>query len=287
MQNQHKILACVDRSPFAHYVADYAAWAAQRTGAPLEFLHVIDRAHDSKGREDRSGSIGVGAQQALLDKLSDDDEQRARAAREAGRLFLNELRERAIVAGAINPDVRQRHGDLEETLAEQQGNVRFFVLGRRGEAAATTQRDLGRNVERVVRALKRPILAVNQPFKQPQSFMLAYDGGLTTRRGVEMIAASPLFKGLRCHLLMSGKARQDGPRDLEWATQALQAGGHQVHAELIPGDAETVIARQIQAQEIDLLIMGAYAHSPLRSLLLGSTTSEILRSARVPTVLLS
>ncbi len=137
-----------------------------------------------------------------------------------------------------------------------------------------------------MRALKRPILAVNQPFKQPQSFMLAYDGGLTTRRGVEMIAASPLFKGLRCHLLMSGKARQDGPRDLEWATQTLQAGGHQVHAELIPGDAETVIARQIQAQEIGLLIMGAYAHSPLRSLLLGSTTSEILRSATVPTVLL-
>jgi hypothetical protein len=33
--------------------------------------------------------------------------------------------------------------------------VQLIVLGRRGESAETTQRDLGRNVERVVRALHR------------------------------------------------------------------------------------------------------------------------------------
>jgi hypothetical protein len=39
---------------------------------------------------------------------------------------------------------------------------------RRGESAETTQRDLGRNVERVVRALKKPILAVTEGFQEPR-----------------------------------------------------------------------------------------------------------------------
>ena len=43
MKNENKVLACVDQSHFADYVADYAAWAARRMDAPLEFLHVIDR----------------------------------------------------------------------------------------------------------------------------------------------------------------------------------------------------------------------------------------------------
>jgi nucleotide-binding universal stress UspA family protein len=32
--------------------------------------------------------------------------------------------------------------------------------------------------------------------------------------------------------------------------------------------------------------MGAYAHSPLRSLLFGSKTSDLLRAAKIPTLLL-
>ena len=43
MKIENKVLACVDRSPFADHVADYAAWAARRMDAPLELLHVIDR----------------------------------------------------------------------------------------------------------------------------------------------------------------------------------------------------------------------------------------------------
>ncbi len=37
---------------------------------------------------------------------------------------------------------------------------------------------------------------------------------------------------------------------------------------------------------IDMLIMGAYSHSPHRSLFFGSKTSDLLRSAKVPTLLL-
>jgi nucleotide-binding universal stress UspA family protein len=286
MNNTNKILACVDQSHFADHVADYAAWAARRMAAPLEFLHVLDRHPEIGSGEDHSGAIGFDAQENLLSELSDKDAARSKAAREQGRIFLNRLRERAIAAGVAAPDVRQRHGELEETLVEQEAAVRLFVLGRRGESAETTQRDLGRNVERVVRALHKPILAVTDSFKEPQRVMIAFDGGIVTRKGVEMVAASPLLRGLPCHLLMSGKESLDAPRQLEWARKTLEAAGFEAPAALVPGDAEHVIAKAVREQGIDLLIMGAYTHSPVRSLLFGSKTSDLLRSARIPTLLL-
>ena len=286
MNGESKVLACVDQSHFADYVADYAAWAACRMKAPLEFLHVIDRHPEIAASKDHSGAIGIDAQEQLLSELASEDASRSRLAREEGRIFLDRLRQRAIVAGVESPDVRQRYGHLEETLTEQQDGVRLFVLGRRGESAETTQRDLGRNVERVVRSLRKPILAVTEGFTEPRRVMIAFDGGMMTRRGVQMVAASPLFRGLPVHLLMSGKKSQDAARQLDWARQTLVAAGFDAPAALIPGDAETVIARAVSEQAIDLLIMGAYSHSPLRSLLLGSKTTDLLRSARIPALLL-
>lgn len=286
MKNDNKVLACVDHSRFADYVLDYAAWAAKRMDAPLELLHCLVRHPEVSSGDDHSGAIGIDAQENLLTVLSGEDEIRSKSAREQGRLFLNRLRERAVAAGVVAPDVRQRHGTLEETVVEQEPDVRLFVLGRRGESADLTQRDLGRNVERVVRALHKPILTVTEAFKEPRRVMIAFDGGIVTRRGVEMVANSPLFRGLPVHLLMSGKESQDAPKQLEWAKTTLETAGFDAPTTLLPGDAEGVIAKTVQAQDIDLLIMGAYAHSPLRNLFFGSKTTDFLRSEKIPTLLL-
>ena len=57
-------------------------------------------------------------------------------------------------------------------------------------------------------------------------------------------------------------------------------------AALLPGDAETATARAVKEQDIDVLIMGAYGHSPLRSFVVGSKTTDLLRSCAIPTLLL-
>lgn len=286
MKTVNKVMACVDQSHYADYVADYAAWAALRMHSPLEFLHIIDRKPEISTGSDHSGAIGVDAQETLLAELSNEDASRSKAAREQGRIFLNRLRERAREAGVEFPDIRQRHGMLEETLVEQEKGVRLFVLGRRGESAEITQRDLGRNIERVVRALHKPLLTVTEGFSEPRRIMIAFDGSIVTRRGVKMVAASQLFRGLPIHLLMSGKNSKEAPKQLKWAKTTLEAAGFEAPASLIPGDAESIIAKTVQEQKIDMLIMGAYAHSPLRSLLFGSKTTDLLRSATIPTMLL-
>jgi len=285
-QQDNKVLACVDLSPYAEHVADCAAWAAARMAAPLEFLHVIERHPPLAGEQDHSGAIGANAQEKLLQDLSDEDASRTRTERDAARAFLQRLRERAEAAGATQVDTRQRHGDLAETLAEQQDAVRLFVLGRRGASASTVQRDLGQHVEWTVRSLRRPILAVTDRFKAPERVLIAFDGSAITRKGVEMVATSPLFKGLPVHVLMSGKPQSDAPKQIEWARQTLEQAGFGVVADINPGDPQTVIGDAVLRKGIDLLVMGAYTHSPLRKLFWGSKTTELLRAARVPTLLL-
>lgn len=286
MNIENKVLACVDQSPFADPVGDYAAWAAARMDAPLELLHVIERHPEIGDTRDHSGALTPNAQEQLLGELSAQDEIHTRRAREQGRIFLNRLRERALAAGVASVDMRQRHGHLEETLRDWEPAVRLFVLGRHGQSAAKDRLDLGSNVERVVRVLQRPVLTVTEGFKAPQRVLMAFDGTALTRRGVLMVAGSPLLRGLPILLLMAGKLRQQGPREMAWAADILRKAGFTVQESVQAGDTESVILQTIKTEAIDLLIMGAYSHARWRSMVFGSKTGELLRKVRIPALLL-
>ena len=282
-----KVLACVDQSAYADHVTDAAAWVAVRMKASLELLHVIDRDPSATHGEDRSGAIGFDAQEVLLDKLTDDDAAIARIAREQGRQFLSRLCARAQTAGVLEPDMRQRRGSLVDVLTDQQGDVRMVVMGRRGVSSATTIRDLGRNVERMVRAIERPVLTVTEKFTPPERVLIAFDGGAASRNAVAMVASSPLFKGIPCHLMMVFNDNNRGAaRQLETALFTLTAAGIETNSYQVMGDPEAAIAIAIKKNQIDMLIMGAYTHSPLRNFIFGSKTTELLRASSVLTLLL-
>ena len=287
IENPKRVIACVDQSAYADAVTDHAAWAAQRLGAPLELLHVIDRHPETAQSKDHSGAIGPDAQAALMTQLSSADEALVRAAREQGRLFLNRLRERALAAGVAVVDMRQRLGHLDETLHEVQSEARLVVMGRLGASDASGGVALGGNVERVVRALDRPILAVaGMVFKAPERLLLAFDGSAATRNGVEMVAGSPLFRGMAVKLVMAGDARSDAQAQIDWAAERLRQGGLQVDAEIVTGEPLPAILAAVEREQADWLLMGAYTHSPLRNLFKPSRTRGLLASVGVPTLLL-
>jgi nucleotide-binding universal stress UspA family protein len=286
IHHDSRVLACVDQSIYAEYVADCAGWAAHGLSLPLELLHILDRHPERSAGDDHSGALGVEPQDALLRQLVADEGSRNRVAREQGRVFLTALSARLVSGGAPAPSLRQRYGELEDTLVEQQPGVELFVLGRRGESAAGSGRLLGQNFERMVRALQRPILAVCQPFAPPTRALLAFDGGSVTRRGLDLVSRSALFRPLAIDLIMSGPSSRSGAEQLARAATQLRAAGLEVQAHSRPGDPEHEIQRAAQEFGSDLLVMGAYSHSVLRRLFRGSRTSDLLRAVTIPTLLL-
>ncbi len=279
------VLACIDGSPYTPAVCDAAAWAALRLDTPLTFLHLLDKPQYPP-KSDLSGSIGFGAQETLLEELAALDEKRGKLAQERGRQVLAAARERARSAGVTSPEGLKRHGGLVETLMEMEDGIRLLVLGKRGEASAVASDHLGSRLERVIRAMRRPILVTTAEFQPPQRVMLAFDGSATTRKGIDMVAASPLFQGLPCHLVMAGADTAEARAQLAEARQTLEAAGFQAPTTILPGEAEKVLSKYQQENDIDLIIMGAYGHSRIRQLLIGSTTTAMLRKSNVSMLLL-
>ncbi|MEX0745174.1 MAG: universal stress protein [Phycisphaeraceae bacterium] len=280
-----QVLAAIDGSQFSEGVCDYAAWASQALEAPLTFLHVVDN-HPQTAEADLSGNIGLGSREHLLEELATLDEQRAKVAQEQGRLMLKAAKERAMEKGVADPATRQRNGTLVETLEELESEIRLLVVGKRGETAHQASEHLGSNLERVVRTLHRPILMVSEAFRTPAKVMLAFDGSKTTRKGVEMLAKSPLFDGIPVHVVIVGAETGDNRSQLDWALATLRDAGHAAEGAIRAGEVEQTLHAYQDEHGIDLLVMGAYGHSRIRHLLVGSTTTTMLRKASVPVLLL-
>lgn len=279
------VTACIDGSASAPAVCDYASWASQRLNAPLTLLHVLDQ-RQYPVSADLSGNIGLGSREHLLDQLAALDEQRNKLALEQGLVMLAAAKERAIADGVSSPETKQRHGDLLESLRELENDIRLLVIGRQGESSDGAELHVGSQLESVIRIMHRPVLVTPTSFKKPESVMLAFDGGATTRKGVEMLAASPLLRGLPIHLVMVGTKTTENAVQMEAACSTLTSAGHKVHTVIRAGEVEPALHTYQEEHGIDLLVMGAYGHSRIRQFLVGSTTAHMLRTTTSPLLLL-
>ncbi|HCJ28729.1 MAG TPA: universal stress protein UspA [Pseudomonas sp.] len=281
----NQVMACIDGSPSAAAVCDCAAWASLQLDAPLILLHVLDQ-QQYPAAGNLSGIIGLGSREYLLEELAALDEKRSKLALEEGRMMLDAAKQRAITAGVAQPEVRQRHGDLVESLRDLESDTRLVVIGKQGEDSGNDLQLIGSQLESVIRTLHRPILVTSARFSAPTRIMLAFDGSATTRKGVEMLASSPLFKGIPIHLVMVGADTGDNRALLGSAGETLTAAGFEVHTAIRAGEVEPTLHAYQAEQGIDLLVMGAYGHSRIRQFLVGSTTTSMIRSATTPLLLL-
>ncbi len=281
------VYACIDGRATTSAVIDWAAWAAQRLPAPLELLHVLERPPELPNVGDYSGTIGLGAQEVLLQQLSALDEQRGKLAQQAGREMLDAAILRVQSAGLAAPATHMRHGELVDTLLEFEPDLRLCVVGANHRASTVRKLHLDHHVERVIRALQRPVLvATNEQFAAPERFVVAYDGSPTARKMVDMVAASPLLRGLPATIAMVGADTEQAQEQLAAAAELLRVAGFAVQTTLLPGEPEQVLPELLATQGNALLVMGAYGHSRIRQLIVGSTTTTLLRLSELPVLIL-
>lgn len=281
-----KVVACIDGSNSTQAVCDYASWSSLNLDAPLEFLHVLDKKAFPKN-DDISGHIGLGSREALLKELTELDEKRGKIALQHGHELLESVKSRAISLGVKAPSSRQRHGDLVSTLQEIESDIRLLVMGKQGADGDHFRDHVGSNIESVVRTMHRPILISPTVYKEPHNLMIAYDGSATTRKGVEMVAASPLFRGLTCHLVMVSNDAKDTTEQLIWAKEILISAGFNVKFSVMTGDVKHALCDYRDQNGISMVVMGAYGHSKIRQFFVGSTTTKMIQhTTNIPLLLL-
>lgn len=278
------ILACTDGSLYSSSIYQYAALLANNSGAGVHVLHVIER-DDSRPSSDLTGSLGFDASSELMEELVKFDEVHSRVARLRGKAVLDDAEKQLREAGVTEVTTTQRHGSLVETLDEFEEGAALVIIGKRGEHSDFARAHLGSNLERVARGAKIPVLVASREFRPVKRFLIAFDGGSSALKAVSYVAGSSLLKGAEAHLVAVGKAGGGLERDLEHAATGLRGAGFDVTAELVQGDADGVISSEVEKREIDLLVMGAYGHGLIRRLVIGSTTTNLLRTCHVPVLM--
>lgn len=278
------VLACVDGSQYMTSVCDHASWAARQLNQPVELLHTQIAQHDYLVPADFGSAVGMAVSAELLEKLTEMDEARSKLELQKGRVVLDHAAT-LVAARGVSATTRQEWGGLVDVLAELESNASLVLIGKRGETAQQAANHLGSNLERVVRAAQVPVLVCARDFAPIERLVLAYDDGASARKALEYIAQSPLFTGVEVHLIYVGTDNPETRVMLKEAATVLTKAGRTAHTHIAAGAADHVITEYVVLHNIQLIVMGAYSHSPLRNFFVGSTTSAILQSAPVSVLL--
>jgi nucleotide-binding universal stress UspA family protein len=98
------------------------------------------------------------------------------------------------------------------------------------------------------------------------------------------VAQLPAYRGLKIEIVRVGDSA-DARTALDEAQVVLARAGIPATARLLHGTPEEAILAHLKDSGADVLVMGAYGHSRIRSLMVGSTTTAMLQKAQVPVLL--
>ena len=273
------ILYCTDGSDYANVAGDYAIACATKFGARITALHVMDiRLLEGPLLADLSGSIGAQPYEALLPQLQAMQKQRA-------GLILEAVADRCRKAGVPFETV-QRTGSLTDVIVEEEKRSELVVLGQRGEHAQWLGQFMGSSVERVVRRSIKPCLVTPSVYREIKQVLAAYDGSANSSRSLEV--AIEFARTLELPLTIAHVAATAPDGDDVLLTDAVRMAkdhGLSPRAVTLVGEAERQILDFVRREQQDLIVMGAYGHTRIRELVLGSTTSQVIRRSEVPVLL--
>lgn len=279
------ILACTDGSIYAPSVYKHAAWAAERLEAAVHVLHMLNPHHENPVKTDLSGSIGFNARKHLLEEIVELEAAQAKLAAKRGQAILDDAKAQLEAAGVQEILANQKHGKLSDSIANYEKDAELVVIGKRGNNADFEKGHLGTNLERVIRSCQHPVLVASREFNAMQNFIIAFDGGKSAKKAVEYVARATLLKGMHAYLLYVGAGNAKVEAALADAEETLCSAGYEVTIEQRTGEPDKVIESVVAQDHIDLLVMGAYGHSPIRQLIVGSTTTAMIRSVKLPVLL--
>lgn len=273
------ILVGLDGSEHARTAARYAIWLGQKLDAVVIALHVVDIVSiEGSFFHDISGSLGFEPYLDFSSKMRE-------VLHERGRAILEEFRGQASSAG-IRFDTRLTMGIVPNEIADQAKTADLVVIGHRGVNEKFVTGLLGSTAENVTRRSPKPVFVSTLHFKEIENPLLAYDGSQRAAGAMQSAAEFCATLGLPLTVLTVNRDEEQGRKILTEAEAYLQPYRIPLRLEFQhTGNAPERIANFLREHRHDLLFIGAYGHSRIIELVLGSTTEYVLRNASCPVFL--
>jgi nucleotide-binding universal stress UspA family protein len=270
------VLVAIDGSEHSRSAIEHALWIAERFNASVTALHVIDIVSiEGSFLHDVSGSLGFEPYLDFSSKMREVLEER-------GRAMLAEFSERAAEA-KVRSETQMDVGVIANEICERARCADIVVIGHRGINEKFSTGLLGGTAESVTRKCPKPLLVCPMEWKGGiRKPLLAYDG--SHRSASAMQAAADFCGSLGLGLAVAHVARDDasGARVLDEAKRYLSSYTIETSFVLLSGHAPEQIVARLRSDDHDLLFIGAYGHSRIIEMVLGSTTEYVLRNSAAP-----
>lgn len=275
-----RFLFCTDGSSYSAVSCQYAAWLASHANASITVLYVTDvRQFDIPFVADFSGSLGMQPYQDLIGRMKILEREKATTIEQATRNTL----EYARFTGPVS--FVHRTGLLVDIVEEMEKEADIVILGKRGASADVAIEHLGSNLERVVRATRKPSLVTSRSYKDINRMLLALDGEASSRKALDFLCSFTALNDLEVHVvtvLTENQKEAAAQKIVNEAEERLIAAGYKPKTVVLYGTAEEALADYVQTESVDLLLMGAYGKGRIRSLLIGGTSTTLIRTCRIP-----
>jgi len=272
------ILVGIDASEHSRNTQAYAFYLARRFDATVTGLHVVDIVSiEGPFLHDISGSFGLEPYLDLSFKMREALTARGNALLEA---FVNDAK-----AENLRVETILDLGIVANVICERARSADLLAIGHHGINERFSAGLLGSTAESVTRKCARPVLISRMAFREPRRAVLAYDA--SERASNAMRHAAEFCGELKIPLTVVTVARDAkiGERSLNEARDYFRAHSGQVDYQLLSGHVHETLVSYLKDISADLVFIGAYGHSRIIEMVLGSTTEYVLRNVSGPVFL--
>ena len=278
-----RILIPIDGSSDSWVAAQHALAMAEEEGAKLMALYIAD---------ERLIYAPCWTVTGVMDPLSPECDpvlleqaERMRAQlRRQGEKALRDLREQALAAG-VEIDTYFESGVVSQIILDYANQVDLVVMGRRGAGTPWRGPWFGSVFETVVRHSPRPVLATVSDPRPLNTMLVAYDGSDRARDALNVGVHLALEKERRLIVLTVDDGRETLVAASFEAAVLAREKGVAAERRLVKGHVAEQIVSMAEAENVDLILMGAYGHSRFLTALLGSTVDDVVHKADVPVMI--
>ena len=181
---------------------------------------------------------------------------------------------------------RAERGEVTEKLMEASRSSDVLVVGKCDESRSPFDVDpppLGAHVEPLIRQAYCPVCVVPPAGQLGDQIIIAYDGSAEAQRSLRGGCSLGERLGAQIRVLIVGES-EDTMEWKHWAEDYLET--HAISADVIhrPGHAAPVILDETESFRTPVLVMGAFGHGRLTSLVGGAATHPVLSHVDCVTV---
>lgn len=266
----NKILACIECEKNAKAICDGALFFAKHFDAQIVLFHALK---NETYEINFSSNLALNTSNTLMQKVLEDDEDIKKEQLLKSQELLLKYQEYCLDNGIIT-DIVNLQGDFEKLVKQESKKYKLVILGRLGEQGDSL------SVKHLLKSLDTPMFLVDDEFCSIKSVLFAYDGNQMLTKALDKNLSEPIFKSVKRVVVTLSEDETKAQKNLAQARDLFLKYGISVDAIHIKEQNVNALLEYANANDIDVLAMGAYSNSVLKHLIFGSFTNEIINKSK-------